>query len=280
MIWVDIQDVFPGDLDLPGARLRGTAAEATREHRITTSLLPYQRVSWKYNLHCSSRGYHRIGPVRLRSGDIFGFTAAESQLTGTDHILVYPKVFDLRELVMLAEHPLGESKGARPIFRDPSRFLGLRDYQPTDPMKHIDWKATARKSQLQTKLFEPAVALEVIIALNATTGEFAWQGSNRRLFERAVTVAASVSKYCSDLGYSFRTYQQLRGGVYRQMDQRSPGRLRLPNWHGARSPGSGRILRSGGPSQRTTGGTVVLPRWNHSGHGNFVDDSGLGGGDF
>ena len=203
LIWVDIQDVFPGDLDLPGARLRGTAAEATREHRITTSLLPYQRVSWKYNLHCSSRGYHRIGPVRLRSGDIFGFTAAESQLTGTDHILVYPQVFDLRELVMLAEHPLGESKGARPIFRDPSRFLGLRDYQPTDPMKHIDWKATARKSQLQTKIFEPAVALEVIIALNATTGEFAWQGSNRRLFERAVTVAASVSKYCSDLGYSF-----------------------------------------------------------------------------
>ena len=203
LIWVDIQDVFPADLTLPGARLRGTAAEGTREHRITTSLLPYQRVSWKYNLHCTSRGYHRIGPARLRSGDIFGFTAAESELSSTDHILVYPRVFDLQQLVLLAEHPLGEAKGFQPIFHDPSRFLGLRDYHPTDPMKHIDWKATARQGQLQTKIFEPAVALEVVIALNATTGEYAWQGSNRRLFERAVTAAASVAKYCADQGYTF-----------------------------------------------------------------------------
>ncbi len=203
LIWVDIQDTFPTDLGLPGARLRGTAAEGTREHRITTSLLPYQRVSWKYQLQCTSRGYHRIGPARLRSGDIFGFTAAESELTATEHILVYPRVFDLQQLVLAAEHPLGEAGGSQPIFHDPNRFLALRDYQPTDPMKHIDWKATARQGRLQTKIFEPAVSLEVVIALNATTGEYAWQGSNRRLFERAVTVAASVAKYCADQGYTF-----------------------------------------------------------------------------
>jgi uncharacterized protein (DUF58 family) len=70
-------------------------------------------------------------------------------------------------------------------------------------MKHIAWKATARRSSLQTKIFEPVVSLNVLIALNARTGEHAWQGSNRRLFERAVIVAASVARYCSDRGYSF-----------------------------------------------------------------------------
>ena len=203
LIWVDIQDSFPADLELNGASLRGSGAELTREHRITTSLLPYQRVSWKYSLRCDERGYHRIGPVRLRSGDIFGFTAAEVQMTDVEYLLVYPRIVDLDQLVWPAEHPLGESKGNLPIYQDSSRFIGLRDYDPSDPMKHIDWKATARRATIQTKKYEPVVALKVLIALNARTSEHAWQGANRRLFERAVTVAASVAKHCADQRFSF-----------------------------------------------------------------------------
>lgn len=207
LIWVDIQDTFPPELDLPGATVRGTGLEVDREHRITTSLLPYQQVTWKYNLRCLARGYHRIGPARLRSGDIFGFTAAETRFDRVDHILVYPRVIDLNDLILPTEHPLGDTKGQRPIHQDPTRFFGLRDYQPRDPMKHIDWKATARRSHrplpLATKVFEPVVSLNVLIALNATTGEFAWQGTNRRLFERAVTVAASVANLCAESGFDF-----------------------------------------------------------------------------
>ena len=203
LIWVDIHDNFPRELDLPGATVRGTGMEVDREHRITTSLLPYQQVTWKYHLRCLARGYHRIGPVRLRSGDIFGFTAAESRIEGVDHILVYPRIIDLKELILPTEHPLGDTGSRRPLYQDPSRFFGLRDYRLQDPMKHIDWKATAKRSRLQTKVFEPVVSLDVLIALNATTSEFAWQGSNRRLFERAVTVAASVANHCSQMGYEF-----------------------------------------------------------------------------
>ena len=203
LIWVDIQDSFPAELELLGASLRGTGTELTKEHRITSSLLPYQRVSWKYSLRCDHRGYHRIGPARLRSGDIFGFTATEVHLTQVEHLLVYPRLVELEQLVWPSEHPLGESKGHLPIYQDSSRFIGLRDYDPSDPMKHIDWKATARRSTIQTKKYEPVVALKVLIALNARTSEHAWQGANRRLFERAVTVAASLAKHCSDQRFSF-----------------------------------------------------------------------------
>ena len=43
----------------------------------------------------------------------------------------------------------------------------------------------------------------MLIALNARTGDAAWQGSNRRLFERAVTVAASVAEYARNEDYTF-----------------------------------------------------------------------------
>ena len=203
LIWVDMQDTFPADLELMGASLRASGSELTKEHRITTSLLPFQRVSWKYSLRCDHRGYHRIGPVRLRSGDIFGFTAAEVQLTEVDHLLVYPRIVALDQLIWPSDHPLGESKGHLPIYQDNSRFIGLRDYDPRDPMKHIDWKATARRSAIQTKKYEPVVALKALIVLNARTSEHAWQGANRRLFERAVTVAASLAKHCSEQRFSY-----------------------------------------------------------------------------
>lgn len=203
LIWVDIQDSFPEGLELRGAVMRASVLETDRQHSIVTSLLPYQRATWKYTLRCQQRGYHRIGPARLRSGDIFGFTAGEAQHTAVDHVLVYPRVIDLDHLLFLPEHPFGEVRGRRPIYQDTNRAMGQRDYQSGDPLKHIDWKATARASRLQTKIFEPVVSLNMLIAMNGSTSDHVWQGSNRRLFERAVTAAASAAGLAERRGYSY-----------------------------------------------------------------------------
>ena len=203
MIWLDISDAFPLGLQTGGTFRRGVGAEAELDHRITTSLLPYQRVTWRFRIRCRARGYHRIGPARLRSGDMFGLTAAERQITDVDYLLVYPRIVDLRLMMTLWEKPLGASRGRRFIQDDPSRFVGLRDYLPTDPLKRIDWKATARRQKLESRVFEPAATRYMLIALNARTGDAAWQGSNRRLFERAVTVAASVAEYARREDYTF-----------------------------------------------------------------------------
>ena len=203
LIWVDIQDSFPDGLDLIGATMRGSGLEANRQHTITTSLLPYQKATWKYSLICLERGYHRIGPVRLRTGDIFGFSSAETRYTKFDHILVFPRIVDVAGLLFPPEHPMGEIRGSKPVYFDTSRVVGLRDYQARDPMKHIDWKATARARRLQTKVFEPMVSLNMLIVMNGSTREHSWQGSNRRLFERTVTVAASVAGLADQRGYSY-----------------------------------------------------------------------------
>ncbi len=203
MIWLDISDTFPLGLQTGGTFRRGVGAEAELDHRITTSLLPYQRVTWRYRVRCRARGYHRIGPARLRSGDVFGLTSAEQYISDVDYLLVYPRVVDLRRSMTMWERPLGANRGRRFIQDDPSRFVGLRDYLPTDPLKHIDWKATARHGKLESRIFEPAATRYMLIALNARTGDSAWQGSNRRLFERAVTVAASIADYAQREDYTF-----------------------------------------------------------------------------
>ena len=203
LIWVDIQDSFPDGLDLAGATMRGTGLEANRQHTITTSLLPYQKATWKYTMTCTERGYHRIGPLRLRTGDMFGFSSTETRYTNYDHILVYPRVIDLDRVLFPPEHPMGDVRGSKPLYHDTNRVVGQRDYQPRDPLKHIDWKATARARRLQTKVFEPVVSLNMLIVMNGSTRDLTWQGSNRRLFERTVTVAASAASLADRRGYSY-----------------------------------------------------------------------------
>lgn len=203
LIWVEAQDTFPEGLELQGAEVRGAGIETNRHHSITASLRPYQRATWSFRMLCARRGYHRIGPVRMRSSDIFGFTATEARLSAVNDILVYPRVIDLDQLATPPQHPLGSARGGLPLFHDTNRARGTRDYRPEDPLKHIDWKATARASSLQTRIFDPSVSMNVVVALNGSTSDYVWLGTNRRLFERAVTAAASAVALADRRGYSY-----------------------------------------------------------------------------
>ena len=203
LIWVEAQDPFPEGLELSGAVVRGATLETNRHHSITTSLLPYQRATWKFPMRCTRRGYHRIGPVRMRSGDIFGFSSTETRRTDVENLLVYPRIVDIEGMLTPPQNPFGLTRGRLPLYQDTNRVKGQREYSSVDPMKHIDWKATARVGMLQTKIFDPAVSMNLVVAMNGSTSDYVWQGTNRRLFERAVTAAASTVSAANRLGYTF-----------------------------------------------------------------------------
>ena len=203
LIWVEAQDPFPEGLELPDAVVRGASLETNRHYSITTSLLPYQRATWNFRMRCARRGYHRIGPVRMRSSDIFGFSSTETRQSTVNDVLVYPRVIDLEKLLTPPQHPFGSNRGGLPLFHDTTRARGTREYRPDDPLKHIDWKATARARTMQTRIFEPAVSMNIVVALNGSTSDYVWLGTNRRLFERAVTAAASTVVLADRRGYSY-----------------------------------------------------------------------------
>ena len=80
-------------------------------------------------------------------------------------MIVYPKIFPIAHLGIPSLHPLGETIAERRIFEDPIRVIGVRDYNPRDSRRHIHWKATARRQELQVKVFEPTTTLKVAIFL-------------------------------------------------------------------------------------------------------------------
>jgi uncharacterized protein (DUF58 family) len=155
---------------------------------------PYGRQRFTYTLHADRRGYYTIGPLHLRSGDLIGLTE-EFDTEGTgDHLIVYPKIVPFANVRLPSHSPIGTMRHTQPIFEDPSRVRGKRDYVAGDSLRRVDWKATASLGRLQVKQFEPSIALETAIFLNLNADEYA-QRTRLDATELAIVIAASLANW-------------------------------------------------------------------------------------
>ncbi len=161
----------------------------------TASLRWYSAISWRYRLYCQKRGYYRLGPMTVTSGDIFGLYPRSITQPSVDHIIVYPKIFSIGELGITPLYLLGDAKAEKRIFEDPARIAGIRDYTPYDNPRHIHWKATARHQQLQLKIFESTTLLKVAIFLPVESFQ-SEEGIDEEDFELGISTAASIANYC------------------------------------------------------------------------------------
>jgi uncharacterized protein (DUF58 family) len=103
-------------------------------------------------------------------------------------------------------HPFGEFKTSRRLIDDPLRLVGARPYQPSDSFRHIHWKATAHRRELQTKLFEPSAGRPLALFLDARTAEHVGEGIDRDLLELAITTAASLARWAWEEAYAIGFY--------------------------------------------------------------------------
>ena len=193
LAWLKAEDEFPEDFAIERVAL-GSAS--TPHRRTLTNLLSlrwYERVRRRYHLTALHRGAYEFGPVRLASGDIFGFRNRHLEVATRQTVLVYPRLVPLNRIPLRVARPGGELLGERRIVEDPLRLAGVRDYHAGDPVRHIHWKSSARAGQLQTKVFEPAASQHLVVFLNGQTLERAYQGVLGDYFETAVMVAAALA---------------------------------------------------------------------------------------
>lgn len=199
---VRIEDDVPACMTLDGGDVVGSPNPEGQTLRHSTSMSWYERIRWTYEFECSRRGYFRVGPSTLRSGDLFGFFGSERESQDRDYVLVYPRIVSLPEIGMPSARPLGETLGGIRIFEDMSRPMGLREYQPGDALKTVDWKATARRQDLQVRTYEPSSSMTVLLAVAVDTMSHTWEGYSAIHLERIITAAASLAVYASERQYS------------------------------------------------------------------------------
>lgn len=152
-------------------------------------LLWYQAVGFDWRLRAARRGVHRVGPLRLKAGDLFGFYLQQKQIVRPIEIIVYPQIVALAPLLLPRRDFFG-IPGARSPIEDPVYIHGTRDYHHRRPARFIHWKASARHNRLQEKVCEPAEQEKVLIMIRTDNFDADTTG---RAFERCLEAAASLA---------------------------------------------------------------------------------------
>ncbi len=188
--WVQIEEALPPRL--ASGTLKSTACCSKERLRWTTAVSGRQRLKWRHDLICRARGEYSLGPLRIRSGDMFGLFPQERALPGSEELLVYPRILTDTGMHPAMAEFLGELEKESRLFEDPNRSIGPRDYRRDDPFKRIHWKATARQGHLQVRQFESSTGLNLLVMLDVQSFcEPVRQ--DEETFELAVSIAASLA---------------------------------------------------------------------------------------
>jgi uncharacterized protein (DUF58 family) len=173
-------------------------------------LLWYQKARFNWGLVARRRGVYRIGQAHLKVGDLFGFFTKEKNTGAETEVVVYPRLVPIRPLSLPRRDFFGVP-GAKSPVQDPIYILGTRDYQHWRPARHIHWKASARHSRLQEKVFEPSEQEKVLLALEVNRFEADHASED---FEHTLEIVGSLAVQCHQRGYAlgFVTNGVVEGG--------------------------------------------------------------------
>jgi uncharacterized protein (DUF58 family) len=181
--WVRLHEGLPVELSGPESYQR------------ITSIGPKASRTFQYEIDARRRGYYPVGPVFFSSADLLGFVDADIRREGQiDYLTVYPKIVPLSRAGLPSRSPLGNLRHHQPVFEDPTRVMGKRDYTTGDSLRRIDWKTTAATGKMQVKVFEPSIALETVIFLDLDANDYYYR-SRIASTELAIVIAASMANW-------------------------------------------------------------------------------------
>ncbi|MFJ5751932.1 DUF58 domain-containing protein [Peribacillus frigoritolerans] len=155
--------------------------------------------SMSYTLENLQRGEHSFQSIRFWIGDFIGLVEKEAIYSSPLKITVFPRYHELAYSDLDRVFNQGAVVSTKKTQREHSVVSGVREYQPGDQLSWINWKATARTSEIMTKEFEVQKNRDVFIMLDEKPSD---------LFEESIEMAASLAhamlKKGMEVGYVSR----------------------------------------------------------------------------
>jgi uncharacterized protein (DUF58 family) len=178
--WVEVEESVPIEMRETAVPSQAFAL-SSRGHR-----------EWSYTLACRHRGYYRLGPLRTQTGDLLGLEQRLILLQEDRYLTVYPRVVPLDRLGLPTRSALTSLPARMPLFDDPSRIMGVRDYRAGDSPRRIHWPATARTGSVLVKQYQPAIARDTHICLDLALRGYPLR-ERHAATEMAIVAAASLA---------------------------------------------------------------------------------------
>ena len=182
--------------------------------------LRYQRKTWKpteftfsFKIRCAKRGHYVLPPLRWETRHALNLTQSYYGVVGdAQELLVQPKILNLRRIrgvkgIAAAPFPVLDMAKIGVATTD---FREIREYVYGDPVKNINWKATARQAahgntRPLVNEYEVEGKKSVWVFLDAAS--YLEVGTDiENSFEYCLEAANGVAYYFTDRGYRVGMY--------------------------------------------------------------------------
>ncbi|HEY3551793.1 MAG TPA: DUF58 domain-containing protein [Gaiellaceae bacterium] len=142
-------------------------------------------------LRCERWGAFSFGPVLFRARDLLGLRSWEGEAGEPQPLRVYPREETLRSLVAPLETQVFAGNQVSRVRGEGIEFADLREWQPGDRVRRVNWRATALRGSLWVNEQYPERNTDVVLFLD-TFAEVRAQG--RSTNDRAVRAAATLAR--------------------------------------------------------------------------------------
>ena len=188
------------NLEMQGEARENTNVSDQSYQREVFALWGRQKVIRKIPFICRKRGYYHI-----KKSEIVGYNLLYSyyyymECEQETSIYVYPGRVDVKRIRLLCQAISGAVLARRKLYPDPFEFSGIREYQRTDPMNLINWKASAKTGSLMVNQQDSTTNVQVVLLMDVEDSNIL---KYEELVEESIRITSSLAGTLISQGMEF-----------------------------------------------------------------------------
>lgn len=168
------------------------------------SVLGRQKITRMLPVRCTKRGKYVVSEADLMTHTLLYRKRYRKGIATEAVLYVYPKMTDVSEIMTVCESLLGTLECAKRLYEDPFAFRSIRDYTMEDPMRSINWKASARTGSLMVNTFDSVRSQKAMIFLDVEDrGILRYEDLVEESIALAATLMRRLLRQGTDVGFVY-----------------------------------------------------------------------------
>ena len=154
------------------------------------SIMGNQKITRKLDFRSTKRGVFAISGVTVTAKDFFMTKTFAKVIECDSRLFVFPNKIDTPDFETYFNTVMGDIEARRGLLEDPYTFRGIRDYDVSDNMSKINWKASAKSGQLMVNQYGYSWEPRIKILLNLDTNQMI---RSDYMTELSIELASSIA---------------------------------------------------------------------------------------
>ena len=172
-----------------------------REDMLTVK--PFSKHTRRIKAQCTKRGYFVLPRIGITTSDLLLTTRLNRDFPADSSLTVLPETINSDLMKMLTSATLSELQCRRTLLTDPFSLAGIREYTPHDPMKSINWKASARTGDLMVNQNASTCSQKVHVFINL---DYYNPKRSTSLLEKSISLTYTYLRDLADLNIPAAVY--------------------------------------------------------------------------